>query len=296
MSGLVPATASTDTTPPTSTITSPSAGANSRTAAGHDHRHRDRCRRRGRRRRRGLDRRRHDLAPGHDHRRRRADRRLDLHAGSPTATRRRRSRPAPSTTAATSRRPRTRITVNVACPCSIWGTDVTPPPPDSGDASADRGRREVHVRHLRHGHGIRFYKAAANTGTHIGNLWTASGQLLASATFTNETASGWQQVNFASPVPIMPEYDVRRRRTSRPTATTRRPTDYFYPHPSPTPIGGAAPRRPPLHAFAQHRLERQRRLLLQRRQHVPDQHLQRRELLGRRRLHARTPPLGRSPA
>jgi len=50
--------------------------------------------------------------------------------------------------------------------------------------------------------GIRFYKAAANTGTHIGNLWTASGQLLASATFTGETASGWQQVSFAQPVAL----------------------------------------------------------------------------------------------
>ena len=50
--------------------------------------------------------------------------------------------------------------------------------------------------------GIRFYKSAANTGTHIGNLWTASGTKLASATFTGETASGWQQVNFATPVPV----------------------------------------------------------------------------------------------
>ena len=50
--------------------------------------------------------------------------------------------------------------------------------------------------------GIRFYKASANTGTHIGNLWTSAGQLLASATFTNETASGWQQVNFSQPVAI----------------------------------------------------------------------------------------------
>jgi hypothetical protein len=51
---------------------------------------------------------------------------------------------------------------------------------------------------------IRFYKASANTGTHIGDLWStnANGTLLATATFTNETASGWQQVNFATPVAI----------------------------------------------------------------------------------------------
>ena len=52
--------------------------------------------------------------------------------------------------------------------------------------------------------GIRFYKAAANTGTHIGSLWSAGGTLLASATFTNETASGWQQVYFSTPVQVAP--------------------------------------------------------------------------------------------
>jgi len=50
--------------------------------------------------------------------------------------------------------------------------------------------------------GIRFYKADTNTGTHVANLWSSSGVLLASATFTNETASGWQQVNFSNPVSI----------------------------------------------------------------------------------------------
>ncbi len=50
--------------------------------------------------------------------------------------------------------------------------------------------------------GIRFYKAVSNTGTHIGSLWSSTGKLLAQATFNNETASGWQQVNFSNPVPI----------------------------------------------------------------------------------------------
>ena len=50
--------------------------------------------------------------------------------------------------------------------------------------------------------GIRFYKASTNTGTHVGNLWTSTGTRLATATFTNETASGWQQVNFSTPVAI----------------------------------------------------------------------------------------------
>ena len=50
--------------------------------------------------------------------------------------------------------------------------------------------------------GLRFYKGPSNVGTHTANLWTSTGTLLASATFNNETASGWQQVNFATPVAI----------------------------------------------------------------------------------------------
>jgi hypothetical protein len=52
--------------------------------------------------------------------------------------------------------------------------------------------------------GIRFYKTSLNTGTHTGSLWSASGQLLASAVFSTETATGWQQVNFSNPVAITP--------------------------------------------------------------------------------------------
>ena len=50
--------------------------------------------------------------------------------------------------------------------------------------------------------GIRFYKGSANAGAHVGHLWSSSGALLATATFTGETANGWQQVNFSSPVAI----------------------------------------------------------------------------------------------
>ena len=81
---------------------------------------------------------------------------------------------------------------------------ATPGTVDSGDGgSVELG---VKFRSTEAGtiNGIRFYKAATNTGTHIGSLWTIGGQLLAEATFTNETASGWQQVTFANPVEIQP--------------------------------------------------------------------------------------------
>jgi hypothetical protein len=50
--------------------------------------------------------------------------------------------------------------------------------------------------------GIRFWKNLINIGTHTGSLWTSTGTLLASATFTNETASGWQEVLFSVPVSV----------------------------------------------------------------------------------------------
>ncbi|WP_437307761.1 DUF4082 domain-containing protein [Sorangium sp. So ce388] len=50
--------------------------------------------------------------------------------------------------------------------------------------------------------GVRFYKSSSNTGTHTGRLWSAAGQALASVTFTNESASGWQVARFDAPVPI----------------------------------------------------------------------------------------------
>ncbi len=85
-------------------------------------------------------------------------------------------------------------------PCSIW--DSTPTPAiDADDQAIEIG---VKFQSEMDGFitGIRFYKGSTNTGTHTGTLWTITGQELATATFTNETASGWQQVNFATPVPI----------------------------------------------------------------------------------------------
>ncbi len=50
--------------------------------------------------------------------------------------------------------------------------------------------------------GVRFWKSTQDTGTHIGNLWTTGGTNLASATFVSESATGWQTVQFATPVNV----------------------------------------------------------------------------------------------
>jgi hypothetical protein len=47
---------------------------------------------------------------------------------------------------------------------------------------------------------IRFWKSPSETGSHTGRIWSASGQMLASVIFTNETASGWQQQSLPTPL------------------------------------------------------------------------------------------------
>jgi hypothetical protein len=49
--------------------------------------------------------------------------------------------------------------------------------------------------------GIRFYKVSGMTGTHTASLWNQYGTRVAQATFTSESPTGWQEVNF-SPVAI----------------------------------------------------------------------------------------------
>jgi len=93
-------------------------------------------------------------------------------------------------------------TVQPSSDLTIFNASDTPAVVDSGDLnSVEVGMKFVSAVSGKIT-GIRFYKGSQNTGTHIGDLWSSTGQLLASATFTNETASGWQQVNFAQPMQI----------------------------------------------------------------------------------------------
>ncbi|MDI6101734.1 DUF4082 domain-containing protein [Actinoplanes sp. NEAU-A12] len=51
-------------------------------------------------------------------------------------------------------------------------------------------------------HGVRFYKGPGNTGTHTGTLWSPGGIEMATVTFQNETATGWQTAYFSQPVAV----------------------------------------------------------------------------------------------
>ena len=94
------------------------------------------------------------------------------------------------------------VTVTVNCPCSLFGGNYVP----SVTAADDPTPAELGVKFQSSVTGwvagVRFYKGAGNDGTHTGSLWTASGTLLATGTFTDETSSGWQSMLFANPVQI----------------------------------------------------------------------------------------------
>jgi hypothetical protein len=138
--------------------------------------------------------------------------------------------------------------LDVGCTCSVWGTGSTPMVSDSGTATGTevgmKFRSEVSGKVT----GVRFYKSSANTGSHIGNLWTTSGTRLASVTFSNETASGWQQALFSSPVSINANttYVVSY---FAPNGHTAQDDSYFYPNPSPRPDLFSSVDSPPLHAL-----------------------------------------------
>ena len=94
------------------------------------------------------------------------------------------------------------LSIGISTLVTLWPSEAIPGLVDAGaDSPVELG---VKFRSDVNGNitGIRFYKASTNTGTHVANLWTSSGTLLTTATFTGETASGWQQVLFSSPVPI----------------------------------------------------------------------------------------------
>jgi large repetitive protein len=93
--------------------------------------------------------------------------------------------------------------VNAICPCTIYHpTDV----PATTNTFDNQGGMEMGVRFRTNTDGwitgLRFYKSTNDVGNHVGSLWSANGDLLGQVTFINETASGWQQVTFGTPIQV----------------------------------------------------------------------------------------------
>ncbi|MGI5506383.1 DUF4082 domain-containing protein [Lentzea sp. CA-135723] len=88
------------------------------------------------------------------------------------------------------------------CPCTVWEDFAAPASLDSGDTNQVEVGTKVRFDGKGEVLGVRFYKGTGNTGTHTGSLWTSTGLLLATGTFTGETTSGWQKLMFSSPVAV----------------------------------------------------------------------------------------------
>ena len=286
--GLVAATASTDTTPPTSTITSPGSRGDASTrgqavtitgtASG---------------RRRAWSaavevstdggatwhpangRASVDATPG-----RRAAGRADARSRAAIddsgnlETRRQRARPS-------------RSAGQDAARARIWSDSTTP-----ADGSSDPTRRPIELgvkfRTDVDGFvtGLRFYKGSANTGTHVGHLWTTRRDAARRGdVHRRERRAAGRRSRFATPVAITREHDLRRVVPRAGRAATRADSGYF---------ADSAVDNPPLHALGRRRRRPQRRLRVRRERLVPRPDVNADELLGRRRLRdgrrARTRP------
>ena len=223
--GLVAATASTDTTAPTSTITSPAAGAHRRASARRSRspaprptpaaassaasRSRPTAARPGTR------------PPG--------DQLVDATPGRRRAPARSRSRAARVDDSGNIETPGAGVTVNVGgrdLPVQHLARHAAPANAERHRHERRRARRQVpRRRRPARSPASASTRAAGNTGTHVGQpLDAPSGTLLRPATFTGETATGWQQVTFASAGRRHGQHDLRRLllRAQRPLRRRRR--------------------------------------------------------------------------
>ena len=96
----------------------------------------------------------------------------------------------------------TSSTIGPAAPVSLWTPQAVPNTPAASTNQAAQLGLTFIPNVAGYVTGLRFYKSASNLGQHIGYLWSNTGTLLASVTFTAETSSGWQQANFATPVAV----------------------------------------------------------------------------------------------
>jgi hypothetical protein len=98
--------------------------------------------------------------------------------------------------------PQPGVNVSVTARSTLFGNTVVP----ENQTAADLNSVELGVNFSASTAGtiagVRFWKDGINFGPHTVHLWTSTGSLLASATLSNETPGGWQEVLFPQPVQI----------------------------------------------------------------------------------------------
>jgi hypothetical protein len=96
----------------------------------------------------------------------------------------------------------TSSTIGTTVPASLWTPQAVPATPAASTTQAAQLGLTFIPDVAGYVTGLRFYKSSTNLGQHTGYLWSSTGTLLATVIFTGESASGWQQANFAAPVAV----------------------------------------------------------------------------------------------
>lgn len=85
---------------------------------------------------------------------------------------------------------------------SLWDSAYTPANVADSESAPITLGTEFSVSEDAQCIGVRYYRFSGNTGEKVGGLYDNLGALLASVIFTGETASGWQEALFATPVAL----------------------------------------------------------------------------------------------
>ena len=90
----------------------------------------------------------------------------------------------------------------VVCPCTVFQPADVPTNPKENDGTSIELGFKFKTSADGYITSIRYYKGSGTTGTHSGHLWSRDGTLLATVTFTDESASGWQEAPLSNPVAV----------------------------------------------------------------------------------------------
>ena len=89
------------------------------------------------------------------------------------------------------------------CPCTIWAPTTVPAKIDDGDPNSDRARHAVPIRRRRLHHRRALLQGGRRTPARTSrSCGPIPARCSARATFTGETASGWQETAFPTPIAI----------------------------------------------------------------------------------------------
>jgi hypothetical protein len=98
-------------------------------------------------------------------------------------------------------------------PCSVWGMSGTPQTPNQRNLPSIELGMKFRTDVNGEIQGIRFYKGSSFSGDFTGHLWDTAGNPLAtteSINFTGDTSTGWKELAFLAPYPVLPIQPMSR--------------------------------------------------------------------------------------